>query len=68
MKNILVSLFLYGVAIVLYSNLNNSYDYDSGVTSIPAASWNYKEKLAGYTDRERSYRQTLWAEDNAIYR
>ncbi|MBX3629180.1 MAG: hypothetical protein KF908_04555 [Nitrosomonas sp.] len=68
MKNIFVSLFLYGLAIALYGNLVQQYDHENGASSIPAASWNYKEKLASYTDRERSHRQFLFNEDSAGYR
>lgn len=63
MKNFLVSLFLYGLALVLYNNLLNE-NYDNDGSSYPAASWNYKEKLAGYADRERSYRQAALTDDN----
>ena len=63
MKNLLVSLFLYGLALVLYNNLLND-NYDSTGSSYPAASWNYKEKLAGYADRERPYRQAALSDDN----
>lgn len=59
----MVSLFLYGLALVLYSNLLNE-NYDNGGGSYPAASWNYKEKLAGYSDRERPYRQAALSDDN----
>ncbi len=68
MKNIFVSLFLYGVAIALYGNLVQQYDHENGAGNIPAANWNYKEKLAGYTDRERAHRQFLFIEDSAGYR
>lgn len=68
MKDMLVSLFLYGIAIVLYSNLVNNYDYDSGASGVPAASWNYKEKLAGFTDRERTFRQVFFDDDSSAYR
>lgn len=68
MKNIFVSLFLYGLAIALYGNLIQQYDHENGASSISAASWNYKEKLASYTDRERSHRQFLFNEDSASYR
>ncbi|MBX3640421.1 MAG: hypothetical protein KIS65_03065 [Nitrosomonas sp.] len=68
MKNMFVSLFLYGLAIALYGNLVHQYDYENNAGSIPAASWNYKEKLASYTDRERSHRQFLFNEDSAGYR
>ena len=64
MKNLLVSLSLYGLALVLYSHLiNENYD-NSGNSSYPAASWNYKEKLAGYTGRERPHRQASLSDDN----
>lgn len=63
MKDLLVSLFLTGLALVLYSHLiNKHYDIDSG--SYPAASWNYKEKMASYEDRERSFRQVFFSEDD----
>ncbi|MCC6922633.1 MAG: hypothetical protein IT525_06150 [Nitrosomonas sp.] len=68
MKNIFVSLCLYGLAIALYSNLINAYDHETSSSSTPAASWNYKEKLASYTDRERSHRSFLFSEDHAGYR
>ncbi|MCB1934696.1 MAG: hypothetical protein KDF59_02020 [Nitrosomonas sp.] len=68
MKNIFISLLFYGLAIVLYSNLINSYDYDNGASGMPVASWNYKEKLAGYAERERTHRQVLFAEDSSVYR
>lgn len=68
MKNILVSLCLYGLAIALYSNLINAYDHEAGSGGTPAASWNYKEKLASYTDRERPHRSFLFSEDHAGYR
>ncbi len=63
MKNIITSLLLYGLALVLYNQLLNE-NYDSGNSSYPAASWNYKEKLAGYTDRDRPYRQALFSDDS----
>lgn len=63
MKNLLISLFLYGLALVLYNNLLNE-NYGNSGSSYPAASWNYKEKLAGYTDRERPYRQAASSEDS----
>ncbi|MDC8446562.1 MAG: hypothetical protein LV471_11660 [Nitrosomonas sp.] len=68
MKNIFVSLCLYGLAIALYSNLLNSYDSETGSSSTPAASWNYKEKLASYTDRERPHRSFLFGENHDGYR
>jgi hypothetical protein len=69
MKNIFVSLCLYGLAIALYSNLlNSSYDAETGSSSTPAASWNYKEKLASYTDRERPHRSFLFGDDNVSNR
>ena len=68
MKNIFVSLCLYGLAIALYSNLINTYDHEAGSSSTPAASWNYKEKLASYTDRERPHRSFLFNEDHVGYR
>ncbi|GJL76392.1 MAG TPA: hypothetical protein PKM20_02020 [Nitrosomonas sp.] len=63
MKNMFVSLLLYGLALVLYNDLLNE-NYDSGSGSYPAASWNYKEKLAGYADRERPYRQASFSSEN----
>ncbi|SER53192.1 hypothetical protein SAMN05421690_103516 [Nitrosomonas sp. Nm51] len=62
MKNLFVSLMLYGLALVLYNHLlNENYD---GINSIhPAANWNYKEKLAAYVDRERPLRQPALPED-----
>ncbi|MCB1984266.1 MAG: hypothetical protein H6936_16220 [Burkholderiales bacterium] len=65
MKDLLVSLSLYGLALVLYSHLlNENFDHGGNSGGYPAASWNYKEKLAGYTDRERPYRQASLSDDN----
>ncbi|WP_143056936.1 hypothetical protein [Nitrosomonas marina] len=63
MKDLFVSLTLYGLALVLYNHLlNENYD---GYNSIhPAANWNYKEKLAAYVDRERPLRQLAFPEDH----
>jgi len=63
MKNLFISLFLYGMALVLYNDLLNE-NYDSGKGSYPTASWNYKEKLAGYAERDRPYRQALFSDDS----